>query len=153
MKINFSKKEYRLLLDMLYLSDWVMHSHTVTESEQHSEHAALRKKLLSYYKEMGAEDLITYSKNSDDYVELDHYGEALHKEFIVFYDKENFWENLIDQLSQRDLINAMGEEKYYATPYLEKAEQLAPLEVFYAHEFETEGLKNLEIRDKKGIKH
>lgn len=31
MKINFTKKEYRLLLDTLYVSDWVMHSYAMNQ--------------------------------------------------------------------------------------------------------------------------
>ena len=33
MKINFTKKEYHLLIDMLYLSDWVMHSHSTSDED------------------------------------------------------------------------------------------------------------------------
>ena len=34
MKINITKKEYQTLLDMLYLSDWVLHAHSEEKSEE-----------------------------------------------------------------------------------------------------------------------
>ena len=38
MKIHFTKKEYRLLLDMLYIADWVMNSHQLINERSHKEH-------------------------------------------------------------------------------------------------------------------
>ncbi|AJQ28281.1 hypothetical protein JBW_02938 [Pelosinus fermentans JBW45] len=34
MKINITKKEYQLFLDMVYLSDWVLHAHSEERTEK-----------------------------------------------------------------------------------------------------------------------
>jgi len=53
MKINFTKKEYQTLVEMLLTADWVIRSH---EEEPRAETKAYddpRKKVLSHVKEMG----------------------------------------------------------------------------------------------------
>ena len=54
MKINITKKEYRLLLEMLYLADWTMNSQSV--ERRYKEHEELKKKIFPLYKEMGSEE-------------------------------------------------------------------------------------------------
>ena len=54
MKINITKKEYRLLLEMLYLADWMMNSQSV--ERRYKEHEELKKKIFPLYKEMGSEE-------------------------------------------------------------------------------------------------
>ncbi len=145
MKINFSKKEYRILLDMLYLSDWMMTSHEEEPKNLHQEHQALRKKLLSYYKEMNAEDVIEYSKELDGYFELAGYDEYIHEKFIDPYNYDVFWDELIDALARRDIINSMGIEKYKAMGYVERATKAQEIKAQYANEFEQHGVEHLKI--------
>jgi len=153
MKIHFSKKEYRLLLDMLHLADWMMHAHTVEPEVYHEAHRALHKKLLSYAKEMDAEDIVEYAKEFDEYFELRHYEDALYEQFIVPYDEGTFWDALMERLSNRDLIQAIGEEKYGSLEGIERIEQIEVLREFYAHEFEKYGLQRLIIQGKEPTKH
>lgn len=92
MKMNFTQEEYLLLIDMLYLSDWIMHSHEVGRME--NEYKKLRKKILASFKEMGANDRIEYSKIYDDYFELQSYHSNLQEKFVKPYDQRNFWDEL-----------------------------------------------------------
>ena len=151
MKIFLTKKEYRLLVDILYLSDWMMHSHLSVPDKKHAGHVALRKKLLSYYKQMDADDLVTYSTEMGEYFETRNHEDKAHAEFIDKYDEEIFWEELMSRLAARDLISSMGVEKYKAMPGLERAAQLETIEQSYAMEFEHYGLERIKIVDKPTI--
>lgn len=73
MKINITKKEGEVLLDMLAVADWIMHAYVIGKEEYHLEHEALKEKLFSYYKEMGAEDRIESSQELDGYYERSDY--------------------------------------------------------------------------------
>lgn len=145
MKINITKKEYRLLLEMLHLSDWMMHSHLEGPEQRHAQHEELRKKLLSYYKEMEAEDIIEYSKESNDYYETNEYEEYLHEKFITPYDHQSFWDELIDRLAERDVIKEMGSEKFKSMDGMERITKLANAEEKYVNEFENHGLEHVKI--------
>ena len=133
MKINFTKDEYRLLLDMIYLADWMIHSHNEGD-ELNLEYKALRKKLLSHYKEMNSEDRIEYVDEDDEYYEFSNYDDEIHSKFIHDYDEKTFWDELTSRLSQRD---AKDFKKQCA------------LEYSYSEEFEKNGLSNLKVVSKK----
>lgn len=143
MKINFTKKEYRALLDMLYLSDWVMHSHT-TELKP-NDYQALRKKLLSFYKEMDAEDITEYCKETADYYESRDYEERIHQKFIEPYEEECFWDTLTDRLAERDVIRALGMAAFAALEGMERIKKLDEIAQHYANEFEQHGLEHVQV--------
>lgn len=141
MKIHFTKKDYLLLLDMIYLSDWIMHAHEVGIIS--NDYKALRKKILSYFKEMGADDRIEYV--NDNYYETKEYDELLHEKFIEPYDQENFWEELAEQLASRDAIKAVGMEAFKKMDWLERMDEIDKAKEKYQEEFEKHGIENLKI--------
>jgi hypothetical protein len=50
MKINFTKKEYRLLLDMVEIAEWVLNAHKSDPSDEIKKYSDLYQKILSYAK-------------------------------------------------------------------------------------------------------
>lgn len=145
MKINFSKKEYKSLLDMLYLADWMMHTYDVYSKKRLMDYSTLRKTILSYSRDMGAEDNIKYSKEEDRYYETPDYKEELKHLFIDPYNKELFREELVGQLAQRDFL-----EEYEAKQH-DKLDLETRINVFtqlmqrYEEEFAEHGLERLRI--------
>lgn len=147
MKINITKKEYRLLLDMLYLSDWMMNAHATDPEDYHNDHRALRKRFLSYYKEMDATDIIEYSKEMNDYYELRNYDDDIHAQFIEPFEDETFWEELIDRLAKRDLIKAVGKIEYESMDGMDRVMQLEKAREKYSVEFAAHGLDHLSVKN------
>ena len=76
-----------------------------------------------------------------------------HEKFIDPYDDETFWEELIDRLSERDLVRQVGKEALRNIDAMERMKRLGGISDFYAQEFEEHGLNRLNIKDKKTIKH
>lgn len=66
MKIHFSKKEYRQLLDLVFLGDWVASAHLDDTKSPYDE---IRNKIYSHAKEFGFDDLIVHDKGEDEYFE------------------------------------------------------------------------------------
>jgi len=66
MKIHFSKKEYRQLLDLVFLGDWMASGHL---EDTESPYEELRNKIYSHAKDFGFDDLIVYDKTEDAYFE------------------------------------------------------------------------------------
>ena len=67
MKINITKKEYRLLLDVFSISDWVMNSHKVGDTPKSEPYKKLEQKFMSYAKEFGYENLLRYEKKLENH--------------------------------------------------------------------------------------
>jgi len=67
MKINLTKQEYRALVVLLELGDWVMHAHEARPEARTNAYQQLKKRLLSYYRDMGMQDAIEYARELDDY--------------------------------------------------------------------------------------
>lgn len=153
MNLKITKDEYRLLLDMLYLSDWIMNAHLVERDVQYPGHQALRKKICSHFKEMDAENIIEYSDEYDEYFELANYDDYLHKNFIEPYDEEVFWAALADRLAIRDLSNEIGVEQYQAMDNTDKADKLAEIAARYENEFAEHGLDNIKLDYNKMTKN
>lgn len=73
MKINFTKKEYRQLLDLVFIGDWVTSEPLDKDT---SPYDALREKIYSYAKEMDCEHLIEYDKNTDQHFETAEFEDS-----------------------------------------------------------------------------
>ena len=144
MEITFSKKEYRLLIDMLYLADWVMHSY-LTNHDDDNDYKMLRKKILSHYKEMGAEDILEYSKKYDEYFETREHEDKMLTDFVVPYEDEVFWDELASRLAHRDIIKQLGLEKYKSLERIDRATKTVKIISKYNGEFERNGLENVKI--------
>ena len=146
MKINFTKKEYQTLVEMLLVADWVITGHEEEEREATKPYKELRKKVLSQHKEMGMEDAFEYSPEHDDYFETAAYEEeAPHMRFIDEYDEQVFWIDLANRLAHRDL--AAEETLSVKEPLGEKerTKKFFELTGRYEEEFAENGLANVRL--------
>ena len=132
---------------MLYIADWVLHSHELIDERSHKEHEDLYDKIKSYYREMEAEDLIEHSKETDSYYETREYEEKALEEFISPYDEEIFWEELVDRLAKRDVFRKIGVKEYNAMELEERIKTMSPVVDRYEDEFERHGLDRVKIMD------
>ena len=94
---------------------------------------------------MDAEDIIEYSEELDDYFEKRHYEDQMHDLFVDPYDNETFWEDLSGRLAERDLIKAIGIDKYRSMESIDRVTQLAKIEEKYSKEFEQNGLEKIHV--------
>jgi hypothetical protein len=143
MKINITKKEYSLLIDMLCIANWVMHA--VNEYQHSSEHELFIKKMMSFCNEMDANDKIMFSEEMDDYFETGEYVKYIQEKFIKPYKDDFFVEELIERLAKRDLIAEVGEKQLMSMDFVEKMTRLEAIKDLYQNEFSGNGLKYLKI--------
>ena len=90
MNIEFTSKEYQVLLDMLSIADWVMNAFVEDEAEHSKEHEALKRKLFSFYKEMGEERRVEFAPEFDDYFETREYERYIQETFLLPYEDNLF---------------------------------------------------------------
>jgi hypothetical protein len=146
MKINFTKKEYQALVEMLLMADWVLTAHELDPDPAKEPYAAIRKKVLAYHKEMGMEDAFRYDPKEDEYLETAEYEEqSKHMRFIREYDEQSFWSEFADKLAQRDLAEQLRRQGG-SLDGAARAEKFFELMTRYEEELSENGLDNVRLR-------
>jgi hypothetical protein len=144
MKINFTKKEFEALLAMIYLGDWMIHSHV--EGNINDDYDALEQKILSYAKEYGLEDMIMFDEKLRQYFPTREYEESEGIQGVIDdYNNANFWDELINRLAARDLIKRFGSERLKAMKGKDRIELFWEAEKPYEDEFQANGIERLKI--------
>jgi hypothetical protein len=145
MKVFISKKEYRKLLDILFIADWIMNASRDDEGEETKDYKELTQKFFSLAKDYGYDDLIEY-ENGEYWETRKFEVESPSLTYIREYEEEDFWDKLIDRLSERDLEEKYGSE--ILSEIYENEEIYYELEGFkqkYLDEFSIFGFKRLKI--------
>ncbi|MDT8317195.1 MAG: hypothetical protein RQ824_04280 [bacterium] len=150
MKIHFTKKEYRSLLDLITIAEWIMNSHKMGDDPSSEPHEQIEQKILSYAKDFGFENLIAHDKNNDKYSQTREYEDAeTFMSFVEEFEEESFWDKLCTRLAQRDLLQELGVEKIKAMDLFERLTKEDEIAVKYNEEFIRNGLKNLIVYNKE----
>ena len=145
MKINFTKREYQVLLEMIYLADWMLHAHERGGRKKDPYHA-LEQKLLSLASEFGCEDLVEHSERLNEYFPTEAFVEAdTIQGYIEDYDDATFWDELISRLAERDVSRKHTQEELSGMTGEDRVMTYWRAEMSYAEEFDTNGLERIKI--------
>ena len=146
MKIHFTKKEYRLLLDILYIAEWVIASREIDDNPETEPYKDLEQKIMSMAKDYGFDNLISYDDKFEQYLPTLKFEEDEKvNNFIDKYEAETFWEELCDRLAERD---------FFADNDAEAIMKMEDVEIFskkreyaerYHDEFVENGLNNIKL--------
>jgi len=142
MIISFTAEQYKTLMLMVYLGNWVVNAHQV-DTEEDFEKAASR--FYSHGKSAGAGDLVEQDPDNGRYYPTRKL-EDLAAERMNDYDNETFWDELIDRLSERDLVAKHGRGACEKMTIEERFSNLEEFETRYAEEFEEHGIERLVIK-------
>jgi hypothetical protein len=145
MKINFTKKEYETLVEMLEIANWIIDSDEETDKVEDGSYEALSQKLLSYAKDFGFDEYVTYDKEVGKYFTTADFEQNRTMKHIEVYDDYTFWHELSYRLAIRDLLKEYSEEKLRQMENYERYKLITGLEEKYNDEFENVGIDNLEI--------
>lgn len=147
MKIHFTKKEYRLLLDILYIAEWVIASREIDDNPESMPYKDLEQKIMSEAKGYGFDNLICYDDKFEQYLPTLKFEEDEKvNNFIDKYEAETFWEELCDRLAERD---------FFADHDAEAIMKMEDVEIFskkreyaerYHEEFVENGLNNIKLQ-------
>ncbi len=149
MKIELSKDEYRNLLDLLYMGEWMLDAHDDVQDSKKQKYGIAIQKFYSYAKEMGFENLIIYDEELEQYFPTREYEDkTTSRKYIDEYDNDSFWDELVSRLMERDIqkmiINGLIKPP---TTGEERLRIGHPIETKYYDEFEKNGLDNVVIKN------
>ncbi len=147
MKIFFSKKEYKILLEMMEIANWVLSSSEFEDAAQEDSYNDLEQKILSHAKSFGLEEHIVFDKRLNKYFTTQDFEERCILNHIDHYDNEIFWDELVNRLAKRDLLKNHSEQEIKDMDFTDYIQKVDEHEKKYGQEFEKHGLERLVIKE------
>ena len=135
MQIELSKQEFRSLLDLVYIGNWVLNS--TRGNDRFQVYDDLESKLFSLCRDNGMKVLVEKWEGVD--VPSRAYADGGIHEAIAFYEDNVFYEILAEELSRRDMDYAEITEENY--------EEIMGRMTRYMDEFQLSGLEHLRLEE------
>ena len=146
MNINFTKDEYLLLLDIIYMADWILHAHSIGERSETKDYSALFQKLMLHAKDLGCSDLIEFYEPEQNYVLTEDFEEgSAALDYLDEFEGESFWDELISRLAMRDALIALKVSSAHEVSSDELFPALSKAEEYWSKEFETFDLSRISL--------
>lgn len=135
MQIELTTKEFRRLLDMVYIGNWILNS--TRGDDRFQDYDDLESKLFALCRNHGMEVLAEDWNNT--VIPSRAYEQGGIQEVIAYYEDNIFYEILAEELSRRD----MGYADITEDNYPEIVNRMSQ----YMAEFENSGLEHLVLDD------
>ena len=135
MQIDLTKQEFRLLLDLAYIGNWVLNS--TRGDDRFAPYDDLESKLFGLCRQNGMKVLVEKWEGTD--VPSKAYCDGGIHEAIAFYEDNIFYQILAEELSRRDMqYPEINEENY---------DEIVIRMDRYMREFQNSGLDHLILED------
>ena len=133
MQIDLSKKEFRRLLDMVYIGNWILNS--TRGDDRFADYDDLESKLFALCRGNGMDALVERYEGTD--VPSRAFSDGGIHEAIMDYEDTVFYEILAEELARRDLdlVDTDPEDFSELTARMDE----------YMAEFEKNGLNTINI--------
>lgn len=135
MQIELTQKEYRRLLDLVYIGNWVLNS--TRGNDRFADYDQVESKIFSYCKHHGMQALIQ-NWNGEIVPSRDYVEGGIH-EAIMDYEDAIFFDILAEELARRDMDYAPISQSNY--------DELMSRMEDYMEEFESHGTERLQVED------
>ncbi len=135
MQIELTTKEFRRLLDMVYIGNWILNS--TRGDDRFQDYDNLESKLFALCRNHGMDVLAQDWKNT--VIPSRAYEEGGIQEVIAYYEDNVFYEILAEELSRRD----MG----YADITEENYDEITTRMHQYMQEFQLSGVDRLVLEE------
>ena len=135
MHIDLTTKEFRRLLDLVYIGNWVLNS--IRGEERFSDYDHVESKLFGLCQNTGMQQLVEKWEGED--VPSKAFAEGGIHEAIAIYEDAVFYEILAEELSRRDMeYPAITDDNY---------DEIVTRMSKYMEEFQVSGVDNLFLED------
>lgn len=146
MTIDFTDEEFAALLEMAYLGEWMTNAHLSSEDDRNVEYEAVLSKLLGQAREIGLDELVEVE--GDRFVPSTAFEESeAVRSVIEDYDDDTFWQEIVDRLATRDVLQRFGERRLEGMTPDERLAILDEAAERYAKEMEEYGLDRLIVAE------
>ncbi len=145
MEIKLTKEQYKTLVEMLYLGEWMINA-CRPHNEAIKKYQELEQYIYSFAKTAGLERHIEYDEEFKKYFLTEEFEiNSEVEEYRLEFEDETFWDELVDRMSLRDMIRQFGEKAVQKMDGMEHFKHQRPFLEKYDREVEEHGIENLEI--------
>ena len=133
MKIELTKKEFRRLLDMVYIGNWILNS--TRGNDRFADYDNVESKLFALCRDHGMEELVDTWEGAE--VPSKKFSDGGIHEAIMDYEDTVFFEILAEELARRDME--------YCPVSKDNYDELVARMDEYIAEFEAHGTDNVVV--------
>lgn len=148
MKVSFTAKEYRQLLELVHLGMWVVTGYQGEETAAAKRYFDLDQRLMELATDMGCADLVEERADGTLQPSPKLAEDERIKDIQLDFQNDAFWHELVQRLADRDHAGAMAKQTLETPgvePPLSGDEQLKKIEERYWAEFEKNDLTNVVV--------
>ena len=144
-KLELTKEEYKKLMDLVYIGDWVINSHR--DENVLEEYEKIEDKIFSRASDAGFPEHADYDAELKEFFPSPKFDEEIHK-YIDEYNDEVFWDESVNRLVERDLLKKYKnkEEEFDNKSREDRFKESLQAEEKYNKEFEENGIDNLVVK-------
>jgi hypothetical protein len=140
---TFSDEEYRRVMMLTYLGEWVLNAIRKDPDPAYLDTAS---KIYSFAKGTALESLVTFDANDESWNPSQAFEDEAHA-LIDQYDDKTFWEELTARMTERDLIESRGERAVRGMRPDQRTRAASAIAQAYTKEFEEQGLDRLRVQE------
>lgn len=149
MKVSFTAKEYRQILELVHLGMWAVTGYQGEDTAAAKRYYAIDQKLLELATEFGCADLVEEFKDDGSLQPSPKLSEDERvREIQSEFQNDVFWHELVTRMADRDLAGEQA-KRALDTPGVEappsRDEQLKKIEERYWAEFEKNDLASVVV--------
>ena len=148
MKVSFTAKEYRQLLELVHLGMWTVTAYQGEETAAAKRYFALDQRLLGLATDLGCADLVEERDDGSLQPAAKLAEDDRVRELQSEFQNDVFWHELVARLADRDLAGEQA-KRALETPGVEpppsRDDQLKKIEDRYWKDFEKNDLAHLVV--------
>ena len=146
--IPLTRAQFRALLKAVYLGNWMANANRdgSRRDPRVEEYDEIEEYVLSFAKQFGFDEYVDDDEviHGRKFFPTRQFEDMTHVEGMIDeYNNENFWDELIDRLGERDFHRRYSEKEIKAMSREERWEKLDACTNAWADEVEANGLENL----------
>lgn len=141
MEIKLSEEQYRSLLKMAFLGNWIINAPRIEPIKEFDD---LQEYIFSFAREFGLEEDVDFNENIGKIYPSEQFENSL-SPYIDEYNENNMWQELVSVLSHRDLVEEIGEENLKDLDQDTFKDTLDKFFEKYEKEFSENGIQNLRL--------
>lgn len=142
-ELKMTKRQYKALLDLVYLGDWMVNGIRPEPLAAYDDAAQL---VYAAAGKAGLPELVEYDKEAKkNFVVEEADGKTPLIDIKDAYDEETFWDELVARLGGRDLERAFGADALAKMSKDEYIKEVSAAEDRWDKEFREHGIERLEL--------
>ncbi|HRI01882.1 MAG TPA: hypothetical protein PK006_12580 [Saprospiraceae bacterium] len=139
-KLSLNEEQFKALQKLLYLGKWMLESHHDDSQERFKIENEVEQAVFA----ISDKSIAVFSDELNMYFPTLEFEDEMQM-LVNDYDQYTFWDELINQLADRDLQAELG-DTYEKIDFMERMSMLDKYTLFYSNEFMQNDLDNLIIR-------